>query len=254
MTLPWALLLAFALSQVANLATPLYLHRTLSHRAMAMHPVVEWLCRFTLWITVGLDRREWVSVHRKHHVYNDEPDDPHSPKQKGVAKVLFLNAGYYRVEAKRAQTVETYGRDLPHDRWERLLFSHGLVGVGLGIVLLTILFGPWWALFIGFAHAGMYILEGGLVNSLTHSFGARPHPNSATNLRWVALLTGGEGMHNEHHEFPRSPRFGSTWWDLGGKFAGGLARMKLVTLHQSNRYQRQTELNAIEEKIPQPVG
>ena len=103
MTLPWALLIAFTISQVANLVTTLYLHRTLSHRAIALHPVVEWLCRFTLWLTVGIDRREWVSVHRKHHVFNDEPDDPHSPKQKGVTRVLFLNAGYYRIEAKRAR-------------------------------------------------------------------------------------------------------------------------------------------------------
>src|SRR5829696_8536383 len=148
MTLPWALLLAFALSQVANLATTLYLHRTLSHRAMAMHPVVEWLCRFVLWITVGLDRREWVAVHRKHHVFNDEPDDPHSPKQKGVAKVLMLNAGYYRIEAKRSATIAAYGRDLPDDRWERLVFRHGFAGPVLGLVILALLFGPFWALFV----------------------------------------------------------------------------------------------------------
>jgi stearoyl-CoA desaturase (delta-9 desaturase) len=92
-----------------------------------------------------------------------------------------------------------------------------------------------------------------MVNSLTHTFGARPNPNTATNLRWVALLTAGEGMHNDHHEFPRSPRFGATWWDLGGKLAGGLARLRLATLHQSSRYERQTELNALEEKIPTPV-
>jgi stearoyl-CoA desaturase (delta-9 desaturase) len=253
MTLPLALLLAFAISQVANLVTTLYVHRTLAHRAMSMHPALELACRLVLWSTVGIDRREWVSVHRKHHVFNDEPDDPHSPRQKGVAKVLLLNAGYYRVEAKRQETIATYGRDIRQDRWERWLFSRGLLGVAIGLVLLTVLFGPFWAVFIGLAHAAMYILQGGMVNSLAHHFGNRPHPNTATNLRWVALLTAGEGMHNEHHEFPRSPRFGSTWWDLGGKLAGGLSRLGLVKLHESTRFVRQTDMNARSEKIPELV-
>ena len=253
LTLPLALLLAFVLSQVANLVTTLYLHRTLTHRAMTMHPALEALCRVVLWVSVGIDRREWVSVHRKHHVYNDEPDDPHSPKQKGVAKVLLLNAGYYRIEAKRSDTIATYGRDIRQDGWERVVFSRGLVGVLLGLAVLTVLFGPWWALAVGLLHAAMYILQGGMVNSLAHHFGKRRHPNSATNLRWVALLTAGEGMHNEHHEFPRSPRFGDTWWDLGGKLAGGLAKLRLVKLHESTRLLRQTDMNARGEKIPELV-
>ena len=254
LNLPLALLLAFILSQVANLATTLYLHRTLAHRAMAMRPGVELFSRFVLWITVGLDRREWVAVHRKHHVFNDEPDDPHSPRHKGVAQVLLLNAGYYRIEAKRAATISSYGRDIRDDRWERLVFGHGFAGPLLGLVILAVLFGPIWALVIGVVHAGLYILQGGMVNSLAHHFGRRPHPNSATNLRWVALLTAGEGMHNEHHEYPRSPRFGTTWWDLGGKIAGGLARLRLVKLHESTRLVRQVDMNAAQVKIPEPVG
>jgi stearoyl-CoA desaturase (delta-9 desaturase) len=248
-----AFALAFALSQVANLVTTLYLHRTLAHRAITMTAPVEFVCRALLWLTVGIDRREWVAVHRKHHVFNDEAADPHSPVQKGVAKVLLLNAGYYRVEAKQPETVAVYGRDLAPDRLERMVFSKGLVGVGLGLALLIGLFGPLWGIGVGLAHAAMYILQGGLVNSFAHHFGKRPHPNSATNLRWVALLTGGEGMHNDHHEFPRSPRFGTTWWDLGGKLASGLQRLKLVKLHESSRLVRQTDMNARHEKIPELV-
>lgn len=249
-----AVAVAFLLSQLANLVTTLYLHRTLSHRALTMHPAVEGLCRFILWVTVGIDRREWVSVHRKHHVFNDEPGDPHSPVQKGVLKVLLFNAIYYRREAKQADTIATYGRDIVPDRIERAVYSRGLLGVGLGLGVLAVLFGPLWALFIGLLHAAMYIAQGGMVNSLAHHFGKRPNPNSATNLRWVALLTAGEGMHNDHHEFPRSPRFGSTWWDLGGKLANGLSRLGLVKLYESARLLRQTEMNEMGQKIPEPVG
>jgi stearoyl-CoA desaturase (delta-9 desaturase) len=94
---------------------------------------------------------------------------------------------------------------------------------------------------IAVAHTVMYIFLGGCVNGLGHWFGRRPHDNKATNQRWLALLTGGEGMHNEHHEYPRSPFFGSSWWDIGGKFATLLARLKLVTLHRSSRLESDRE-------------
>ena len=45
-------------------------------------------------------------------------------------------------------------------------------------------------------------------------------------------------MHNEHHQYPRSPRFGSTWWDIGGKFSAGLARLRLASMHESSRFAR----------------
>ena len=75
--------------------------------------------RAVLWLTMGIDRREWVAVHRKHHVFSDQPQDPHSPVQRGVWQVTFLNVVYYRREAKRNDTIQTFGRDLAPDRIER---------------------------------------------------------------------------------------------------------------------------------------
>jgi stearoyl-CoA desaturase (Delta-9 desaturase) len=238
---PVALLIAFAITQVANVVTTLYLHRALAHRSVQLSPAVELLFRTVMWLTIGIDRQEWVAVHRKHHVYSDEPPDPHSPIQKGVWNVFAFNVGYYRVEAKKPDTVDTYARDLAPDRIERLLFSHGFAGVGIGLVALALLFGPFTALLIGVAHVVLYIGLSGAVNGFGHWFGAHPHDNKATNLRWLALLTAGEGMHNEHHEFPRSPRFGSTWWDLGGKLAGLLSRLGVARLHDSSRLRRDSE-------------
>ena len=215
-----AVLVAFLLSQAA---TTLYLHRSLTHRSMTLQPWLAVSFRVVLWLTTGLDRREWVAVHRKHHVYTDEAADPHSPVQRGVMRVFFFNAGYYRQEANRAGTVATYARDLPADRWDRVLFGKGITGPALGAALLVLLIGPIGAVVAASLHLVLYISQGGMVNSFGHHFGRRPHQNSATNLRWLALLTAGEGMHNEHHEYPRSPRFGNTWWDLGGKLANGLS-------------------------------
>jgi stearoyl-CoA desaturase (Delta-9 desaturase) len=230
-----ALLVAFVITQVANLATTLYLHRCLSHRAMTMSAPLEFTMRAVLWATIGINRREWVAVHRKHHVFSDEPQDPHSPIQKGVWRVTFGNVVYYRREGKRAETLATYAKDLAPDRLDRLVFSHGMVGVGLGIALLVLLFGPATAAVVAVAHTVLYIMLSGCVNGLGHWYGRRPNDNKATNQRWLALLTAGEGMHNEHHEHPRSPYFGRSWWDLGGRAATLLSRAGLVRMHESPR-------------------
>ena len=60
------------------------------------------------------------------------------------------------------------------------------------------------------------------------------------------MLTCGEGMHNEHHEYPRSPYFGSSWWDLGGRLGRMFARFHLAVMHESTRYSRDND--------PVPVG
>ncbi len=233
-----ALLIAFAVTQVANVVTTLYLHRTLAHRAMTMHPAVEFVCRTVNWLTIGIDRQEWVAIHRKHHVFSDEPDDPHSPIQRGVWNVLAFNVKYYRAEGRRPGTRDGYAKDLTPDRWDRALFGRGLLGVSIGIATMVVLFGVVPAAIISVAHTLLYIGLSGCVNSFGHWFGRRPHDNKATNLRWLALLTAGEGMHNEHHHAPRSPLFGSTWWDVGGKIARLLARLRLAQLHASARLQR----------------
>ena len=247
-----ALLLAVVISQVANLATTLYLHRSLTHRAITMKPWLTMVFRTVLWLATGLDRREWVAVHRKHHAFSDEAGDPHSPVQFGVWKVFGFNAEYYRRAAKLDGTIETYGKDLPPDRWERLVFRRGVVGLTLGVAALVLLFGPLMAVVIGVVHAVLYLSQGGMVNSFGHHFGKRRHGNRATNLRWLALITAGEGMHNEHHEFPRSPYFGDTWWDLGGKTANGFAKLGWLELHKSTRRLRQVELSMLQEELPQP--
>lgn len=241
---PVALLVAFAVTQLANVVTTVYLHRTLAHRSVVLSPATELVFRTVLWLTIGIDRQEWVAVHRKHHVYSDEPADPHSPIQKGVWHVAAFNVGYYRIEAKRPGTVDSYARDLKPDRIEQVLFSRGFLGVGIGLAALMVLFGPVTALVIGGAHVVFYIGLSGAVNGFGHWFGRRPHDNKATNLRWLALVTAGEGMHNEHHENPRSPRFGTTWWDLGGKLAVMLSRLGVARLHVSSRVRRHPDTDA----------
>jgi stearoyl-CoA desaturase (delta-9 desaturase) len=62
-------------SQAAVIATSVYLHRGLAHRALRLHPLADWGFRFVLWFTTGQNRREWVAVHRKHHAFTDTEKD-----------------------------------------------------------------------------------------------------------------------------------------------------------------------------------
>src|SRR4030095_8626081 len=69
---------AIGLTQIAIIATSIYLHRALAHRSLHLHPVAEVGFRVALWLTTGLSRQQWVAVHRKHHTFTDRQGDPHS--------------------------------------------------------------------------------------------------------------------------------------------------------------------------------
>src|SRR5947209_19471396 len=139
-----ALFIAFAVSQLATFVTTVYLHRTLSHRAIAVKPAVAWLFRLVLWLTTAIRPREWVAVHRKHHAFTDVEGDPHSPRLLGWVTVQFSNAALYRREARNPATVGRYAKDMPPDWWDRHVFDHGFLALGIGIEFLVLLFGPVW--------------------------------------------------------------------------------------------------------------
>ena len=200
------LVAGFLVCQLANLVTTVYLHRALSHRALRLAPWLTAVCRTVTWITTGIRPRQWVAVHRKHHAFTDVDGDPHSPVLLGYLKVQLGNVGLYRKVAKDDAQVARYARDLPADRWDRLFFDHALVGLGLGIGFLCLVLGVWAGLIAAGFHTVAYLGLGGAVNGAGHRFGKRPHDNAATNLQWLAFLTFGEGLHNNHHAAPTSAR------------------------------------------------
>jgi stearoyl-CoA desaturase (delta-9 desaturase) len=158
-------------------------------------------------INSGVKPRQWVAVHRKHHAFTDVEGDPHSPKLLGWVTVQLTNVGLYRKVANDEAQVARYARDLPADRWDRILFDRAWLGLGIGIGILIVVFGPFVGLLAAGLHTVMYLGLNAAVNAVTHTFGDRPHDNSATNLQWLALLTMGEGLHNNHHAAPTSARF-----------------------------------------------
>jgi stearoyl-CoA desaturase (delta-9 desaturase) len=213
--------LGLLLSQVATWATSVYLHRALSHKAVDLHPSVRFGFRTMIWMLTGVKPREWVAVHRKHHAYTDVEGDPHSPVLLGWVRVELTNAALYRKVARDPDQVARYAKDLPQDRWDRALFDHGWPGLAIGITLMVLVVGPLVGLTAAVVHATSYLLMNAAVNSIGHTFGRRPYGNSATNLQWLAWLTGGEGLHNNHHEAPTSARFAHrpgeidpSWWSI----------------------------------------
>ena len=129
-TILLALVIGVGVSLLANVATTVYLHRALAHRALSLHPVVDQAFRFVIWITTGIRPRQWVAVHRKHHAFTDVEGDPHSPVLNGWVKVQMQNVAMYRREANNPETVARYARDLPQTTADRLFYDHALLGLG----------------------------------------------------------------------------------------------------------------------------
>ena len=201
-------LIAVALSQAAVIATSIYLHRTLAHRALRLHPAADLTFRIVLWLTTGQCRQQWVAVHRKHHAFVDREGDPHSPRLLGFWRVQLFNVYYYVRECQNRQTIATFARDLPEDRLDRLAFSRGSLGLGIGLASLCGLVGLWTGLAAGLTHLVLYVFVlAPLINGLGHWRGRQNFENTAYNSRLFAWVTGGESLHNNHHAHPRSAKF-----------------------------------------------
>jgi len=228
-----ATIAAAIVTTLANTGTTVYLHRALSHRALTVHPAVAWVFRLVIWLTTGIKPKEWVAVHRKHHAYTDEEGDPHSPVLLGWWTVQKMNVALYRKALSDPSLISKYARDLPDDKWDRWFFGHNKTGLGLGIAILMVTLGPWTGLLAAFIHANVYLAGNAAVNALGHHFGKRPYPNEATNLQWLAFFTMGEGLHNNHHAAPSSPRLSHErgqvdfgWWVIRTLKATRLATLR----------------------------
>ena len=241
-TLVTALVAALVVTTIANTATTVYLHRALSHRALTLHPAAALLFRASLWITTGIKPRQWVAVHRKHHAFTDVEGDPHSPVLLGWRKVQRSNVALYRAALADPDLIPRYARDIEVDGWDRVFFDRNYTGLLIGIGTLVVVFGPATGLLAAFLHANIYLAGNAAVNAIGHHFGRRPYDNSATNLQWLALATMGEGLHNNHHAAPSSPRLSHRrteidpgWWVIRSLQMARLARPRFDDIRLTAR-------------------
>jgi len=224
---------ALLLTHVTIAAVTIFLHRSQAHRALDLHPVVAHFFRAWLWLTTGMQTKEWVSIHRKHHARCETADDPHSPQTRGLRKVLWQGAELYMDEANNVETLARYGHGVPNDWVERNVYSR-LTWHGCGLMLGTdlILFGA--AGLAVWAVQMMWIpfFAAGVINGIGHFWGYRnfDSPDAATNISPWGILIGGEELHNNHHTFPTSAKLSNRWFefDLGWAYIRVLSMLGLA--------------------------
>ncbi len=190
-------------------------HRLHTHRAYKVPKFIEYFFAVCAVLTLQGGPIFWVAVHRIHHKYSDDKGDPHTPRDgRWWAHMLWTIFG----EALHSNTAVTgkYAPDLMQDRFYRVLNTWHwvplvILGAGLYIVggVPYVLWGIFFRVVFGL-HATW------LVNSATHLWGTRRFetPDDSKNSMWVALLTFGEGWHNNHHALPRSARHGLNWREI----------------------------------------
>jgi len=195
----------------------LYLHRSQAHRAVEFNPVLAHFMRFWLWLTTGMVTKQWVAIHRKHHRFSDVEGDPHSPHVYGIRRVFFKGAGLYHEASKDRVMVDAYGRGTPADWLELHLYSaHSRLGIGILLVLNTLIFG-WWGLVVwGIQMLWIPFWAAGVINGVGHWIGYRNGhtKDHSRNISPWGIVIGGEELHNNHHLEPASARLSKNWFEF----------------------------------------
>ena len=222
-----------AVTHLTIIAVTIYLHRHQAHRALDLHPLISHVLRFWLWLTTGMVTRQWIAVHRKHHACVESEQDPHSPRQEGIGKLLLEGTELYRKAARCPQTLERYGHGAPEDWIERNLYTRwSSKGYCLMLLIDVALFGPIGITIWAVQMLWIPVLAAGVINGAGHWWGYRNFETAdgSTNIVPIGLLIGGEELHNNHHAFASSAKFSVQWWefDAGWLYIRVLAKLGLA--------------------------
>jgi len=191
--------------------------------------------RFWLWLTTGMITKEWVAVHRKHHRFTDQEQDPHSPKVYGILTVLFKGAFLYAKASKDKNMVNTYGVGTPDDFIERKLYTpYSGLGILILLVLNLLLFGYWGLLIWGIQMIWIPFWAAGVVNGIGHYWGYRngtTKDDSRNIIPW-GIIIGGEELHNNHHLEPAKVKLSKRKFefDIGYFYLTVFQKLRLATV------------------------
>jgi fatty-acid desaturase len=190
-------------------------HRLHTHRSYKVPQGLEYFFAVCGTLTLEGGPISWVATHRIHHQNSDLPGDPHSPNE----GAWWAHAGWLLTgesNHNNTRVMSKYAPDLAKDRFYVWLNNnHWVPNVALALLLFAtggfplMLWGVFFRVVFGL-HATW------LVNSATHMWGGRrfvTRDNSRNNW-WVALITFGEGWHNNHHAHPTSARHGLAWYEF----------------------------------------
>ncbi len=188
-------------------------HRYFAHRA---YKTSRWFQFVLAWIGCAAMQKGplwWAGHHRHHHKHSDQEDDPHSPIIRTVwwAHVGWVISGRFR--ERPAGSMKDFSQ-YPELRIMDTIFPW-VPGISLGV--LCYLIDGWSGVVWGFLISTVFLYHGTfLVNSACHLWGSRRYATTdqSKNNWWAAILTLGEGWHNNHHHYQSCARQGFKWWEL----------------------------------------
>ncbi|MEN9560576.1 MAG: hypothetical protein RLZZ502_1787 [Pseudomonadota bacterium] len=235
--LPWwgYVVLTLVLTHITIASVTIYLHRTMSHRAMDLHAIPSHFFRFWLWLTTGQVTKEWVGVHRKHHAKCEQEGDPHSPVVYGIKKVFWQGAELYRVASKDKAEINKYSVGCPDDWIERHLYTpYTFYGPVVMLLIDMLLFGAAGVTIWAVQMLWIPVTAAGVINGVGHWFGYRNYhcEDASRNIVPWGIIIGGEELHNNHHAFGTSAKFSvkKGEFDLGWHYIRALEIMGLATV------------------------
>lgn len=222
---PIALIVAAALYAVRMFALTGFYHRYFSHRTFKTSRTVQFIFAFIGASCVQRGPLWWAAHHRNHHRHADTPLDPHSPRIYGF---LWSHAGWFltprnfRTDLSRVPDLAKFPELRLLDRFDTLVpVILGVALFGLGVLLQHVApslgTSGGQMLVWGFVVSTIVLFHATVtINSLAHRFGNRRYDtkDDSRNNLWLALLTFGEGWHNNHHFFPGSSRQGFRWYQV----------------------------------------
>lgn len=225
-SLDYNLLLIFY--SLSLLGITLGYHRLATHRSFTTYPWIKrilLICGAMAWQGPPA---AWASLHIQHHANSDRLRDPHSPV---THSFWYAHCGWifnhYRPNYRK------YGKWLLKDKDVHFVSRYYGV-ISIGSFMLPLLIGGWQAwLWAGWFRLFLASHATWSVNSLCHFAGSRLYPNVRDNSRnrfLIAILTFGEGWHNNHHQFLRNPKLGHRWYqiDMGYWVLGFMRRCRLA--------------------------
>ena len=190
-------------------------HRLHTHRSYKVPLPLEYFFAVCGALTLEGGPISWVATHRIHHQNSDQPGDPHSPREGGWwAHAGWLLSG--QTNHNNTRLMSKYAPDLAKHRFYIWLNNyHWVPMIALAVLLFAIGGLPLmlWGIFVRVVF-GLHATW--LVNSATHMWGRRRFAtrDDSRNNWWVALITFGEGWHNNHHAHPTSARHGLAWYEF----------------------------------------
>ncbi len=193
-------------------------------------------------IVSGMVTKEWAAIHRKHHAKCETAEDPHSPQQVGINRVLWTGVLLYVKESYNRDTMTRYGHGTPDDWLERNVYSRfSILGITLMGAANVMLFGvvPG-ALILVTQIAWIPFWAAGVINGIGHFWGYRnwSTEDASTNIVPWGIIIGGEELHNNHHAYATSAKLSNKWYeiDLGWMYICLLEALGLAQAVITHRY------------------